>query len=77
MAPTLRLGSERCQCEACSMFFSTTRNFDAHRVGPHDHRRRCLTPAELESKGYIQKDGVWMVNIARPAEVIAVLRERE
>jgi hypothetical protein len=58
--PQLRPGSERCQCGECHQFFSTTRNFDKHRVGPYDGVRRCLTAAEMVSKkGLVLVNGVW------------------
>jgi hypothetical protein len=55
-----------CQCAECKCFFSGTTGFDFHRIGPHDGQRRCMTPAELEAKGYIERDGVWRRNQARP-----------
>jgi hypothetical protein len=58
--PQLRPGSERCQCGECHQFFSTTRNFDKHRVGPYDGVRCCLSPAEIANKkGLVLVNGVW------------------
>ncbi len=64
--PKLWHGGERCECSVCHQFFSTTANFDAHRQGPYDGERRCLSPAEIAAKGYIEKDGVWLLNKPRP-----------
>lgn len=56
----LPLGSEMCECPTCHLFFSTTANFDRHRIGPyHDNSRRCLTPQEMEAKGMVERRGVW------------------
>lgn len=60
----LHPGSERCMCAECGRYFSTTRNFDRHRIFIDKDvqdwdRRRCLTPAEMKAKGLIEKDGVW------------------
>src|SRR5688500_6302023 len=51
--------SAQCGCSVCSKVFSSISGFDMHRVGPHDERRRCLTSAEIEAKGYIEIDGIW------------------
>lgn len=54
----LPLGSEMCECPTCHLFFSTTRNFDRHQIGPyHDNSRRCLTPQEMEAKGMFERRG--------------------
>lgn len=58
--PTLWPGGETCECSACGRFFSTTSNFDRHRVGGHDdNTRRCLTPDEMIAKGLFDRGGVW------------------
>lgn len=64
--PELKPGSSRCMCDGCKLFFSRTSVFDAHRVGPHDERRRCLTADELVAKGYVERDGVWGYAASRP-----------
>lgn len=59
----LRLGSEMCECPTCGRFFSTTANFDRHRIGAFDDdSRRCLSPAEMTAKGLVEKSGVWKQN---------------
>ncbi len=53
-----RLTGNRCQCTGCNELFSSVREFDRHRVGsfaePGEwaHKRRCLTPAELDARGW-------------------------
>ncbi len=64
--PKLWERGERCECPTCGMFFSTTGNFDAHRTGDYATGRTCLSPAAFAAKGYIEKDGVWVSNAARP-----------
>lgn len=54
----LRLTGNRCQCPACGEPFSSVREFDRHRIGAFAtlgewmHKRRCLTPAELDARGW-------------------------
>lgn len=55
----LRPGSQRCQCAACHQYFSTTSNFDKHRVGDYEAGRRCRTAKEMVAKGLVLVDGVW------------------
>ena len=64
--PTLRPGSAMCECPTCGLFFSGTTGFDFHRYGPYDGERQCMTPVELEAKGYIERNGVWGRNVPRP-----------
>ncbi|MEJ7746150.1 MAG: hypothetical protein WKF61_05235 [Luteimonas sp.] len=53
-----RLTGNRCQCPACGEPFSSVREFDRHRIGAFAalgdwmHQRRCLTPAELDARGW-------------------------
>lgn len=41
-------------CAACHQTLGGTALGDAHRVGPHDGDRRCLTTAEMKAKGWRQ-----------------------
>lgn len=61
----------RCTCPACSEIFSGESIFDMHRRGEYNRNgrpgsqhptnpRRCLTPAEMLSRGMVQVHGVWM-----------------
>lgn len=59
MKRDLPFASEMCECPTCLRYFSTTANFDRHRVGPFDGERRCLTAAEMTAKGMVEKGGVW------------------
>lgn len=60
------IGHKPEHCPECHETFGGTRAGDLHRVGRHGvasgpDRRRCLTPAELESKGLIQNlNGYWV-----------------
>jgi len=60
------LGEQRCQCTGCGEAFTGTAPFDRHRVGEYGKAghfkgtRRCLAPAELALKGWIQNaKGFW------------------
>ncbi len=62
-----RLTGNRCQCPGCNELFSSVREFDRHRIGgfaePGEwgHKRRCMTPAELDARGWIRNvRGFWM-----------------
>lgn len=48
-------------CTACHQTFTGTTAGDAHRVGPHDGDRRCLTVAEMHAskKVHLTKRGQW------------------
>lgn len=60
------IGHKPEHCPACHETFGGNRAGDLHHVGRHGvalgpDRRRCLTPAELESKGLIQNsNGYWV-----------------
>ncbi|GAB3749716.1 FDXHR family putative zinc-binding protein [Lysobacter olei] len=63
------LGSARCQCTACGELFNRTRVFDRHRVGEYAkrgewaHSRRCLTPAEMQARGWRRNAaGFWVMD---------------
>lgn len=59
------VGAKIEHCSSCCQSFSGTYSGDMHRVGLHHvfsgpDRRRCLTPAEMESIGMtLGKDGIW------------------
>ena len=62
-----RLTGGRCQCSACGEPFSSVREFDRHRIGAYAergewaHKRRCMTPAEMDAGGWIRNArGFWM-----------------
>ena len=48
----------RCRCMGCGEYFSTTRNFDRHRVGKHPERV-CANPCDVglvrSPKGFWQR----------------------
>lgn len=47
-------------CSACHLSFRSQSAFDKHRTGPYDGQRRCLTPDEMEGKGWSLDDkGDW------------------
>ena len=43
------VGSNKCQCPACGLYFGGVRAFEVHRVGP-GHNRRCLDVAGMSDK---------------------------
>lgn len=45
-------GEGRSMCPTCGEYFSSTENFDSHRVGRFDGERRCLTLPELLALGW-------------------------
>lgn len=59
------IGHKPEHCPVCHETFTGTKPGDMHRVGRHGvasgpDRRRCLTPAELESKGMTtNRNGYW------------------
>ncbi len=64
------------QCTLCLEDFGSLRLFDAHMVGkPSDRTRGCLTPAEMEGRGW-RKDrfGRW-VDPERAAKTRAAFRD--
>jgi len=44
-------------CCACHLTFTSTAAFDAHRYGPHDGRRACLTESQMADKGLTSRPG--------------------
>jgi hypothetical protein len=56
--PTLT--GSRCVCPACGETFTSVREFDRHRIGTYAepgewaHKRRCMTPAEMDAAGWIR-----------------------
>lgn len=68
--PTLTGG--RCECRACNLFFGSEDLFNRHRTGSYAQpgelkgNRRCLTPAEMEARGWFRSArGFW---IRKPRE---------
>ena len=63
-------------CTVCHESFSGAVTGDAHRTGPHDDTRRCLTEAEMLAKGWreVTRHGaqVW-TGPAMSAEALARL----
>ena len=66
----LKNGTNYCECTACGLFFGGVSTFDQHRVfmdkdakGKYIEdweRRRCLTVAEMEAKGWRpDENGFW------------------
>lgn len=62
-----KLTGNRSQCSACGLLFSSPREFDRHRIGTYAlpgqqaQKRRCLTSAEMEARGWDTSDrGFWM-----------------
>ena len=61
----LPAGSKFCQCSGCGEYFTAPSSFDNHRVGKYEittgpDRRRCLTTAELRTRGWRKTvSGYW------------------
>jgi hypothetical protein len=60
-------------CSTCHLSFASQTGFDRHRTGKYENRaidqpntRRCLTPAELEGKGW-SIDAHGLVRMPAPA----------
>jgi hypothetical protein len=55
-----KLTGGRCQCPTCGEPFSSVGEFDRHRIGAYArpgewvHKRRCLTPAEMDAGGWVR-----------------------
>jgi hypothetical protein len=54
----------RSHCYTCGLDFRSEYAFDQHRIGPHvpidrPMQRCCLTPAELQSSGWSDTQGIW------------------
>lgn len=64
-APDSLKGEHRSQCTACGQLFARTSLFDKHRTGPYSGRRRCLTTAEMQAKGWRLLDSGYWVGPAR------------
>jgi hypothetical protein len=64
--PSVVLSGDHNECPGCGQLFNSTHAFELHRTGDHTHnRRRCLTPAEMQLKGMVQKVGGWWVSRLR------------
>lgn len=60
--PVLR-GEGRSKCPTCGEYFTSTRGFDDHRIGPFGGARRCLTQTEMAALGWRQRDdGFWVTD---------------
>ena len=59
-----KLTGSRCKCTACGQLFNSVSTFDQHRVGGWENRganRRCLTVAEMLTKGWqLNAGGFWI-----------------
>lgn len=62
-----RLTGGRCQCAACGLYFTGTREFERHRLGAYaeigrrNGSRRCMSLEELEAHNWRRTDrGFWM-----------------
>lgn len=63
----LQLTGGRCQCAACGLYFTGTREFDRHRTGSYaeirqrNGSRRCMSLEELEARDWrMTERGFWM-----------------
>jgi len=62
---SLKLGTRRCQCAACSARFNSVVAFERHRTGKYGHDRRCLTESEMLDKGMaVNSAGYWVTSLS-------------
>ncbi len=55
------LRGDRCRCSGCGEHFNSTFAFDKHRNWKDRKAPRCLTAAEMESKGFVRNEaGFWI-----------------
>src|SRR6185437_5697649 len=58
-----KLTGRRCQCCGCGEYFNGERGFDRHRVGVYGVNRRCLSAAEMTTRGwYRNAAGFWTMH---------------
>lgn len=58
-----KLTGNRCQCPTCGEYFNGLAGFDAHRIGPFDGTRRCLTVAAMDARGWVRNAaGFWVTD---------------
>lgn len=66
-------------CRSCGQDFGSLEAFDAHRVGPHDGDRRCLTLDEMTADGRFERNryGRWtlVARVKRAASVFALTKK--
>lgn len=68
-----KLAGNRCKCTACGDCFNSDSVFARHRVGPYakpgewQGSRRCLTAAEMTSKGWSRNGAGFWIRRAREA----------
>ena len=72
-----RLSESRSQCTACGDLFNSTSVFDKHRVGAFEtpdapSQRRCLTPVEMEGKGWLRNGAGFWIRAAHPGATPAL-----
>ncbi len=53
----LPVGSPKCLCRSCGLYWTSEAAFAAHRVGEYGINRRCLTQDELRAKGFAPNEG--------------------
>jgi hypothetical protein len=59
--PKLPLGSDKCRCMACGLYFNSTFAFDGHRIGRIGLDRRCRTGDQLKALGWcLSSTGHWI-----------------
>jgi len=65
------LGRRGCECIGCKRLFRGVPAFDAHRTGPYNGDRRCMTDAEMTAAGLaLDERGVWtwVAEIGKPRQ---------
>ena len=60
--PRLPIGSNRCQCGGCALYFGSVAAFDKHR-----RDGRCLTAEQMRDKGMaVNEKGYWVTEAYDP-----------
>ena len=55
-----RLTGGQSLCRACGLLFASVSVFDAHRIGDYAAGRQCLTPEQLQLRGFAPNErGFW------------------
>lgn len=61
--PMLPIGSDKCLCTSCGLYFNSTYAFDNHRTGSYGNGRRCRTADELRARGCsLNATGHWITS---------------
>jgi len=64
--PKVIIGSPRCECRDCGLFFTGPTAFDKHQLGQGTAQPYCRTPVEMLEAGMILGDNdVWQIGTSK------------